>query len=233
MSLTSFVIISVLILLVIIIAGLAIVNYSFDELYEKFVNYSKINAHITPVDFFKKVNEVYFNNSIKLNFSNIELGDKYSSLKTLTLCKKYAFSNGLAGLCICAHELGHAFQFEFQTEKMVKYSKKLRISKILSKILIPTFLLGIITLIFGKVLIAMIVFGFSLFFFLLAISIKLSTVKIEKEASNKALDLLQEFTFFDENMLKMCKKFLDSAKLTYVADVLKVMLKWTGLTKKF
>ena len=60
----------------------------------------------------------------------------------------------------------------------------------------------------------------------------MSTLKIEKEASNKAMELLETYAFLTEEDLILARKFLNSAKQTYIADVLKIMLKWTMLVKK-
>ena len=69
--------------------------------------------------------------------------------------------------------------------------------------------------------------------FLIGLLAKLSTIKIEKEASENGIKLLQKYANFDENQVKYAKKVLSSAKLTYVASFLKSMLKWTMLVNKY
>ena len=68
------------------------------------------------------------------------------------------------------------------------------------------------------------------FIFLLALFIKLRTISIEKDASKKAIILLQDY--LNEKELKESKKFLNDAKLTYWADFLRIFLWWSGMSRK-
>lgn len=232
MSLTLIIILTIAIFLVLIIAGLAIVNFSGDELIEKFNQTSQEPTSISPIELANKISYKYFNGKICLIFKPNFLCDCYSSNNVLTLCSQYANEKNLAGLSICAHELGHAFQFKDQSQKMKKYGKKIRLSKILSRIITPLLFVGIGLVIFDKLIFALIAFALAFMFFFVALGVKMSTIKIEKEASQTALKILQEYADLTETELKIAKKFLDSAKQTYVADLLKTMLKWTFLVKK-
>lgn len=232
MSLTLIIILTIAIFLVLIIAGLAIVNFSGDELLEKFNQTAIIPTSLSPIEFANIISNKFFNGTIDIVFKPNLLCDCYSSRGVLILCSQYANKRHLAGLSICAHELGHAFQFKDQSQKMKKYGKKIRLSKILSKIITPVLFVGIGLVIFDKLIFAIIAFALAFMFFFVALIVKVSTIKIEKEASQTALKILQEYANLTETELKTAKKFLDSAKQTYVADLLKTMLKWTFLVKK-
>ena len=54
-------------------------------------------------------------------------------------------------------------------------------------------------------------------------------IKIEKEASDFAVEYLKEVLTTDE--IKICRDFLNSARLTYWASLFKGLLGWTFLTK--
>lgn len=232
MNLTIIILIAIIAFILLILGGLAIVNYSGEEMVEKFNQASKIETNMSAVDFANIIIQKYFNNKISINFNNNMLSDCYSSNNVLTLCNKYAYENNLAGLSICAHELGHAFQFKNQDTKMKKYGKKHKLSLFLSKLITPLILTAIVLLLFDKLVFAIIFAGLAIVFFVVALSVKMSTIKIEKEASEIAIKLLQDVAQLPVSKLNTAKKILDSAKLTYVADLLKSMLKWTALTRK-
>ena len=72
-----------------------------------------------------------------------------------------------------------------------------------------------------------------LLLFLFGLTVQISTIKVEKEASTKALGLLEKYAYMDEYQIKLAKKVLASAALTYVASFLKSVLGWTMLVKKY
>lgn len=232
MNLTIIIIIAIIAFVLLVLGGLAVVNFSGEEMVDKFNQTSKIETNMSAVDFANLIIQKYFNNKILINFNKNMLSDSYSSNNVLTLCSQYAYQNNLASLSICAHELGHAFQFKNQNLKMKKYGKKHKLSLFLSKLITPLILSAIILLLFDKLLLAIISAVVSIVFFVVALSVKMSTIKIEKEASEIAIKLLQDVAHLSDYELNTAKKFLDSAKLTYVADLLKSMLKWTALTRK-
>ena len=232
MSLTLVIILTIAVFLVLIIAGLAIVNFSCFELFDKFNQTALVPTSISPIELANIISNNFFDGAIAIAFKPNLLCDCYSSRGILTLCSEYSNKRNLAGLSICAHELGHAFQFKDQSQKMKKYGKKIRLSNILSRIITPLLFVGIALVIFDKLIFAVIAFTMAVVFFFIALIVKMSTIKIEKEASQTALKILQEYANLTETELAIAKKFLDSAKQTYVADLLKTMLKWTFLVKK-
>ena len=232
MNIIYIILIAVGVLVLFILFGLAIVNKSGEELLDKFKETSKYPTSITPLQFADIISSTFFNKSIKIDFKPNLLCDSFSSNGHLTLCSQYANEYHLAGLAIVAHELGHAFQFSRDKAKMQKHARKLNLSKILTRFTTPVFLVGIVLLCFGYYIFAAIAGTLAIALFILACSVKMSTIKIEKEASVIALDMLKDIASLDEQQLKKAKQFLDSAKLTYIADLLKIMLKWTGFTRK-
>ncbi|MBQ7885021.1 MAG: zinc metallopeptidase [Clostridia bacterium] len=232
MNLIYIVLIAVGVLVLFILAGLAIVNKSGEELYDKFNQISKYETSISPIEFANFISKTFFGGQIRICFDERILSDSYSSDGKLTLCSKYANNKQLAGLAIVAHELGHAFQFASERNKMKKYGKKLKLSKILSRLISPLFIIAVALLCFEYYIFAIICAGLAVILFILACSVKMSTIKIENEASLNALELLKTYANFDEHQLKLAEEFLNSAKLTYIADLLKIMLKWTGMTRK-
>lgn len=226
-----YIIIIAIVFILLIMAGLAVVNYSGQDLVDKYKKYSTIPTTSTPIKFVEAINALYFNNKIRLKFTNNELGDSYNSNGTMTLCEKYAYDHNLVGITICAHELGHAFQFEYENKRMKKFMKRNRTSRFLSKLTVPLFVAGIVTLIFNQIIIAIVLGSLSLITFMVALINKYMTIKVEKDASKKAMELIVQYAYFTDEELKIAKDFLNSAKQTYIADLLRSMLKWTLIVK--
>ena len=72
--------------------------------------------------------------------------------------------------------------------------------------------------------------GLAVLIFFFSIFLKYKEIKIEKEASVFALDYLREYLVEPE--VKVCREFLDSARLTYWSVLFKTLLGWTFLTKR-
>lgn len=232
MELKYVVIIVAIVFLLLIIAGLAIVNYSTDEMVEKFKKVSNTVTGTTPLEFAKLINSLHFGNNIRIKFDDRMFSDCISGNGELTLCSKYANDNSIAGLSVCAHELGHAFQFKNEKDRMRLHVRKLMVSKIASWLTSPLIIGGIVVLILSYTYIGIALLGAGIVSFFVALIAKFSTLKLEKDASVKALELLETYASFNEDELKLAKRLLDSAKQTYVADILRTMLKWTMLVKK-
>ena len=232
MNLIYVILIAVGLFIVLILAGLAVVNYSGEEMYEKYKQTANVYSNISALEFANKIINTLFFGEIVIEERLGLFCDCYISSGKLVLSQNYSRENNLAGLAICAHELGHALQFKNQKEKMKKYAKKLKISKILSKFITPIIILSIILIFFDKLFFSLIGLGMAIIIFITALAVKMSTIKIEKEASENAITLLQNYTDLTMPEIEIANTFLDSAKLTYVADLLKSMLRWTGLTRR-
>lgn len=220
-----------IIFVVLFLACLAIINYSGEEMVQKFNQTKKIKTNLSAVELAQIVSGKFFQNRIVIKFKDKMFCDSFSSNNTLTLSNVYAFDKNLAGLSVCAHELGHAFQINNQSIKMEKYQKKLKFSKILSKFISPIIVGSIILLLLENIVFAIVAFLVAVTFFVVALIAKISTIQIEKEASEIGIKILNSIAQLNGDELEASKKLLNSAKLTYVADFLKTMLKWTGLTK--
>lgn len=232
MEIKYVIIIVAVVFLLLVLVGLAIVNFSTEEMYDKYKKVSNLPCGVTPVDLFNTLNMAQFDNKLRLTFKKDLFCDALSSNGLLTLCSVYANNNNMAGVAICAHELGHAYQFRDKKQKMYSHASLLKTSKLFSWLFTPLVIVGIGALILGYNM-----FGLGMLIsagisFLVAVVSKLSTIGIEKEASENALEILRVYANFTDDELKTAKKFLNSAKMTYIADLLKIMLKWTMLVRK-
>ena len=226
-----YIIIIAVVFILLILAGLAVVNYSGQDLFDKSRKYSSFPTSSTPIQFLQLINSLYFDNRIVLKFTDKELGDSYNGGGVMTLCSKYAYDNNLVGITICAHELGHALQFKNEYKRMKKFAKRNKTSKLLSKFTIPLFVAGIVSLFFNQIIIAIVLGCLGVLTFIVALINKFLTIKVENDASKKAMELIKNYGNFTEDEIKMAKDFLNSARQTYVADLLRSMLKWTLIVK--
>lgn len=229
---TWLIIICVIALAVLLCFLLAIANFSGDRFMEKYEKMNKIEADVllTPKQYIDFIHKKYFKGNLEIiQISNVA-GDAYSKGK-LFLSGNTLYLKTLASFTIISHEMGHALQDQ-EGKKLKRLNFLRRMGKFLGILLMPSIIAGIILLFFGEKLfiagVCLLIFGGLIF--LLALIIKMITISIEKDASKKAMVFLSEI--LNEKQLKMCKKFLNDARLTYWAEFLRILLGWTGASKK-
>lgn len=232
MSTTWIIIIAIIAFAVLICFLLAIANFAYDRFLQRYEELDKIplQSNLTIFDFINFVNNTFF--AGKLQFLQISrlAGDAYSKGK-LFLSTNTLNKNSIASITIIAHELGHA-----QQDQEGGKLKRLHFLRFLGKtlgIFLPLIIVaGIVLLFFGDKLFTtgIILLGCAGGIFLLAIFNKLLTISIEKDASKKAVKLLEDY--LSEGELRKAKRFLKDARLTYWADFLRLILGWTTLSKK-
>ncbi len=228
----------VLVFVLLLCFALAIASFSFDNYADnlKKTNNLRNTYGITTLDFVGAINKKYFQNRLQIMECQ-EYKDHYTT-GIIALSQKTMQSNSLASLAIVSHELGHAKQ-DVSGEKLQKQWKRRRTGKILSMFFLPLVLVGaVLSLlqVFGVLtetyylIVGLVCLGLAFIIFLFVIYLKYKEIQIEKEASNFALDFLRDI--LTEVEVKICKEFLDSARLTYWASLFKSLLGWTFLTKQ-
>ena len=233
MSITWIIVIGVIVAAVLLAFLLAVANYSGDRFIEKFRELDKVPAYcdLSVLEYFDYLNHKYFNNKISIvQISNIA-GDAYSKGK-LFLSGNTISSQSLASYTIISHELGHAMQ-DKEGKKLKRLHLLRKIVKGLGFLFLPSIIAGVVLIIIGNSLFipGIVLLSFAGSLFLSSLFIKFVTISIEKDASQKGLAFLRE-VLRDEKQIKQCKRFLNDAKLTYWGDFLRVLLGWTGLSRK-
>lgn len=228
----KYIIIISIVFLLLVMVGLAIVNFSADDMLDKYRKLEKLPCGYTPIDLATAFAQMELGGRLKIKFDDRLFSDSMSSNLVLTLSSKYAHLLDFGGLVICSHELGHAIQFRDKRNKMNSHAKLSRLCKMSSIFTTPLMVAGIVLFALGYVIPAIVTLGFAVVSFFVAVVSKLSTIGIENEASKNALLILTKYANFSDDELNMAKGFLKSAKMTYIADFLKIMLKWTFLVRK-
>lgn len=217
--------------------ALAVASFSFENFYSKLQETEQIaNSYgVNTLDYVSAINKHFFGGKLKIAQCP-EFEDNYTS-GCVSLSARTMASNSLASLATVSHELGHARQdSEGKLTKHWQLRKEVRIcglffmpiliaGAVLSLLYVFQILPEIMWLIIGLSCL-----GVAFAIFLLAVYLRYREVKVEKQASNYAIEFLREI--LTEKEVKICKEFLDSARLTYWARLIRTLLSWTMLTQK-
>ncbi len=217
---------------------LAVANFSFDNFQAKLREYDKIRNRygISTLQYVQYLNENYFGDRLKI--ARCPQWQDHYSRGVVALSDNTMSSNSLASLAIVSHEMGHARQ-DSDGKTLEKHWRMRRSGRVCGLFFMPLLIVGaVLSLLYVfNVLsefyfliagIACFVFAFLIFVF--AIILKYKEIKIEKEASDFAIEFLSEILMEDE--LEKCRDILNSARLTYWASLIRTLLSWTMLTGK-
>ena len=234
MSTTLLIIIGVVVLVVLMSLALSIASFSNDRFlqeYEKLAN-EPTNENLNILDFVHLLNHNKFGGKIRVQSVEKDTENFYvSKAKVVALSQRTLSSNTLASFAIVAHEMGHALQDQ-EGKKLARLNFLRRVGSFIGFLFLPSILAGIILLFWGDQFktISFVLFGVAAAILLLAVIIKSATISIEKDASEKGIEFLQEILSDDE--VSKCRKLLNTARLTYWGDLFRLLLSWTLLTKK-
>lgn len=215
-----------------ILVSLAITNYAGENLLTVYNEYKNTySSFLKTYELAKIISDKEFNGNIVVNRTTGFLTDYYYN-NSIYLSGDVYNSSSVSAFAVACHELGHAIQYRDTPQKMKKFNRNIVISKTVTKFTIPLFIIAIV-LVFINFWFAISFAVASILTFLIGLFAKLSTIRIEKEASENAIELLKKYAEYDEQNIKYAKKVLSAAKLTYIASFLKSLVGWTMLVKKY
>lgn len=214
-------------------ALLAVGNYAgdkFADIYEKSLSISA-DAHVSVLEFITEQNYAHFDGKLKIARTKKNIGDAYSSKnKTLIFTDKTLGSNSVAAFSVAAHEIGHAQQ-DKESGKFKALAVMRGVGWVVGKLFLPAVIAFIVLMFFPDLqLQAYIVGGAAAGIFLFAAMLKLFVISLEKDASKRAIKMLDAFLPSDK--MKEAKKLLNAARLTYWSDFVRLLFGWTGLVRK-
>lgn len=228
-----YILIAVILLLLII--ALSIANYSGAQVVEVYneVNEKLSSSFTVASNFAETVNKYFLGGKIKVAKKTGLLTDSYiPSQKTVFLSEQTYGSSSIAALAITAHELGHALQ-DYENPQILQKRQSLGLlSKVLGVFMMPLIVLGIFLFFTSNIVFCIVCLAGAVFIFLLALFVKSLTIKIEKDASKKAINFLKQLRVLEDDEIKFANKLLSAALLTYIGDFLRAILSWTMLTRK-
>ncbi len=143
-----------------------------------------------------------------------KLTDHYDpARKVLRLSSSVYNDSSIASVAVAAHECGHAIQHARQYSPLTIRSTIAPIASISSSVSWILILLGLF--INGQSGMALLNIG--IIVFTVVVAFQLITLPVEFNASKRALVILENDRFLQEEELKGAKKMLSAAALTYVA----------------
>ena len=179
---------------------------------------SKINRTSSEIIiFFIKT----LNLNIKITKYSTYLDNSYSiNQKVIMLSNDVINSTSVADIAISMHELGHALQHREKSALFYLFLTIKIFDKISSFLFLPSIIFFLVSIIWLNqfVLVSIIIL---LAFYLINLFSRLIIIPLERNASNRAIKLLKDYQIFDTNELKIAKKLLSFACLTYVGGFFK------------
>ncbi len=146
------------------------------------------------------------------------LSDHYDPTKKVVRLSQDVYAgNSIASLSVAAHEVGHAIQHHYGYMPLTIRSSIAPIVGISSRL---SWILITIGLIFGFMGSSILMLKIGIFLFTAVVIFQLITLPVEFNASKRALDMLEEYSFLQKNEINGSKKVLSAAALTYVAAAL-------------
>ena len=210
------------IIFALILIGLIIAGTAYTRLVKIIDKYSNTTVKLgfKAIDFINVCNNS-FDLNLKCAVSNKKLENAYApKQKVVIVDKDLIDSKSIVAVSIVAHEIGHAIQdqnenFLFRLDLFMK-----RVFRVLKFIAIPLAICGFVFLfidgfrIYGEIclLVTVGVWIFSLI-------TRIVTIPMEYQASNIAYGILRDNRLLTRNELKITKKILNAAALTYVGAI--------------
>lgn len=224
----------VIVLFVVIL--LAVANYGGENFVHSFfaLQQKAEIGYMTALEFAQCVITKEFDGGIAITTTPRLLGDAYNPSRHIIILSSNIMNNATSvALAIAAHELGHAQQQRDIPKRFYRFLRMRWFSAQFSALIMPLIVIGVIMMFaLPNIWIGIGIALGGLFIFLLCIFVRLFTIPIEKDASKRGIELMKQYSEFDTKELRLAKKVLRLALLTYIGDFLRVMLMWTGLVKK-
>jgi len=143
------------------------------------------------------------------------LTDHYDpSNKVLRLSDPVYGSSSIAALGVAAHETGHAIQHNKSYLPLSIRTAIYPIVNISSKLSNPLIMIG---LLFGCFSRSWIILEIGIILFAAVVLFQIITLPVEFNASRRAINLLEEYNFLNNDEIEPAKKVLGAAAMTYVA----------------
>lgn len=187
-------------------------EYKVNHNFKKYSNVQNKQGY-TGADVAKQLLMIAGISDVTVQMINGNLADNYNPKnKTLNLSQNVFNSTSLSAIGVAAHETGHAIQHQNDYFPLVLRSSVVPLVNFSSKLSIPLIFIGL--LFAGRNLflleLGIILFGIVVIF-------QLITLPVEFDASKRAVILLSENNFLNENEIPAVKKVLSAAALTYIA----------------
>ena len=210
--------------MLIIIPGVIIASIAQMKINTAYANYSKIanSKGLKGVDVAKSLLRIAGISDVQVEMVGGRLTDHYDPTKKVVRLSQDNYSgNSIASLSVAAHEVGHAIQHHYGYFPLTFRSTIAPIASFSSKF---SWILITIGLIFGFMSSSTILLKIGIILFTAVVIFQIVTLPVEFNASKRALEMLEEYSFLEKNEINGSRKVLGAAALTYVAAAVVGML---------
>lgn len=184
-----------------------------------FKKYAKVmtRRNLTATEAARQILDRYGLYNVKIESISGNLTDHYDpKSNVIRLSDSVRNSSSVAAVGVAAHEAGHAVQHA-EGYSFIKIRNSLvPAANLGSKLAIPLIILGLVLMgaesIFGTTMVYAGILLFSL-----AVLFQIVTLPVEFDASNKAIKVLGDGGYLENDEIKHVKKVLGAAAMTYVA----------------
>ncbi len=217
---------------------IAIANFAPAQFRRTFRKYNKIQSSlgITADQFAVAAVQASPYETLSLARIKGDLTDAYIPKQNVIALSETTIGNkSVAAIAVVAHEYGHAIQKNSNSTFFNVTHYFAIITAFLSKLAIPSIVVGLILKFFveNKEALGMGLIYAGIVVIIIAFLHKLFTIPVEYDATNRGLKYLAEYEVLNAKELRIAKKVLRAAGLTYVASFLATMLSWTFLVPKY
>lgn len=210
------------ILWILVIFSIILTCYAQVKVSSNYNRYSKVMAGsgITASVLARQILDIAGLKDIKVVRVSGTMTDYYNHKKKIIALSDGVYdSSSVSALGIVAHEVGHALQYQTGYFPIKLRIFTIFVSNLVSKLLWPMLIIGVLLDIFIVMAVPVglyLIYGI-LALFVISTLVSFVTLPVEKNASNRALQILSDMNALDEHELMGAKAVLDSAGLTYVA----------------
>lgn len=198
---------------ILVIVGVVITLIAQFNVQHTMNKYSKIvsNYRLTGEEVSRRILDMANIRDVYVEKVNGRYSDHYDPRsKSVRLSSNVSNSASITAVGVAAHEVGHAIQHNRGFVLMRLRSFLVPVANFGSSF-------GMIMVVLGLILSYVGLIKFGIILFSATVAFQVVTLPVEFDASRRALQLLRKSYILDEKELKMAKKVLTAAALTYVA----------------
>lgn len=206
--------------MLIIIPGIILASIAQMKISAAYSRYSRIASSkgLRGADVARELLKIAGISDVSVEKVGGTLSDHYDPTKKVVRLSQDIYNgNSIASLSVAAHEVGHAIQHHFGYMPLTIRSSIAPIVGFSSRL---SWILITIGLIFGFMGSSVLLLKIGIFLFTAVVIFQIITLPVEFNASKRALDMLEEYSFLQKNEIDGSRKVLGAAALTYVAAAL-------------
>lgn len=206
--------------MLIIIPGVILASIAQMKISHAYSTYSRVanSRGLTGQDVARELLRIAGIHDVGIEMVGGHLSDHYDPMKKVVRLSQDVYSGrSIASLSVAAHEVGHAIQHNKGYAPLNFRSTLAPIANFSSNI---SWILITLGLLFGFFSGSILMLKIGIILFTVVVIFQIVTLPVEFNASKRALDMLEEYSFLDKTEINGANKVLGAAALTYVAAAL-------------